>query len=182
MKMHKKSQSSMEFFALVGLAFLATILFVGITVNEVKEFSDQKEFLMIKDLALRLQKEVAIAASVEDGYERDFTLPDKLENSVDYYILTKNTSITINSSKTVFSAGIPVLTSGRDIISELAVRLGAAARTELDRDNVEKDLISLINSVKQLDKMRKIGLKIEQTFLKQETDIRLDDLNHLISP
>ncbi|KKU12018.1 MAG: hypothetical protein UX17_C0060G0005 [Parcubacteria group bacterium GW2011_GWC2_45_7] len=83
---------------------------------------------------------------------------------------------------TLFSAGIPVLTSGRDIISELAVRLGAAARTELDRDNVEKDLISLINSVKQLDKMRKIGLKIEQTFLKQETDIRLDDLNHLISP
>ncbi|MBI4215501.1 MAG: glycosyltransferase [Parcubacteria group bacterium] len=80
---------------------------------------------------------------------------------------------------TLFSAGIPVLTSGRDVISDLAVRLGAAARTELDRDNVEKDLIGLINFVKQLDKMRKIGLKVEQTFLKQEADIRLNDLNHL---
>ena len=80
---------------------------------------------------------------------------------------------------TLLSAGIPVLTSGRDIISDLAVRLGAAPRTESHRDNIEKDLISLINSDKQLDKMRKFGLKVEQTFLKQEIDLRLNDLNHL---
>ncbi len=109
MKMHKKSQSSMEFFALVGLAFLATILFAAITVNEVKEFSDQKEFLMIKDLALRLQKEVAIAASVEDGYERSFTLEDKLEGKVDYFTIITNSSISINSSKAAFSARIPLI-------------------------------------------------------------------------
>ena len=107
--MHKKSQSSMEFFALVGLAFLATILFAAITVNEVKEFSDQKEFLMIKDLALRLQKEVAIAASVEDGYERGFTLEDKLEGKVDYFTIVTNRSISINSSKAAFSVRIPLI-------------------------------------------------------------------------
>jgi len=107
MKMHKKSQSSMEFFTLVGLAFLTTILFVAITVNEVKEFSDQKEFLMIKDLSLRLQKEVAIASSVEDGYERSFTLQSKLENIVDYTLsTTNNNSITVNSPKTSFSVRI----------------------------------------------------------------------------
>ena len=99
----------MEFFTLVGLAFLATILFAGIAVNEVKEFSDQKEFLMIKDLALRLQKEVAIAASVEDGYERSFTLEDKLEGKVDYFTIITNSSISINSSKAAFSARIPLI-------------------------------------------------------------------------
>ena len=109
MKMHKKSQSSMEFFALVGLAFLATILFAAIAVNEVKEFSDQKEFLMIKDLSLRLQKEVAIAASVEDGYKRSFALEDKLEGKVDYFIIVTNISINVNSSKAVFSVRIPLI-------------------------------------------------------------------------
>lgn len=109
MKMHKKSQSFMEFFALVGLAFLATILFAAIAVNEVKEFSDKKEFLMIKDLSLRLQKEVAIAASVEDGYERSFALDDKLEGRVDYFMIVTNTSININSSKAAFSARIPLI-------------------------------------------------------------------------
>lgn len=106
MKTHRKSQSSMEFFTLVGLAFVAVIIFVAVSANEVKEFRDQKEFFLIKDLALKLQKEVSIAASVEDGYERIFNLPDKLENIVDYSMRIRNNTITINSSKTVFSVAI----------------------------------------------------------------------------
>ena len=96
----------MEFFTLVGLAFLMTILFVVVAANEAREFRDQKEFLLIKDLALKLQKEVSIANSVENGYERSFTLPEKLENIVDYFVQIRNNTITINSSKTVFSVAI----------------------------------------------------------------------------
>jgi len=105
--MKKLSQSSMEFLILIGFAFLAVILIVALSANEVKKFRDQKEFFLIKDLALKLQKEVSIAASVEDGYVRSFTLPEKLENIVDYFIIIKNNPLTINSSKTVFSAAIP---------------------------------------------------------------------------
>lgn len=97
----------MEFFTLVGLAFLMTILFVAASANQMKEFKDQKEFFLIKDLALKLQKEVTIAASVEDGYERSFTLPERLESNVDYFIVIRNSTITINSTKTVFSVPIP---------------------------------------------------------------------------
>ena len=97
----------MEFFTLTGLAFLATIIFVVASASEIKEFRDQKEFFLIKDLGLKLQKEVTIAASVENGYERSFKLPEKLESIVDYYIITGNSTITVNSSKTVFSAAIP---------------------------------------------------------------------------
>jgi len=102
-----KAQTSMEFFVLVGLAFLATIIFVVASAGQVKEFTDEKNFFLIKDLALTLQKEASIAASVEDGYERKFTLPDKLESKVDYFIITQNRSITVNSSVTVFSVAIP---------------------------------------------------------------------------
>lgn len=110
MKMDRLSQSSMEFFTLTGLGFLAVILFVAISVNEVREFRDTKEFLLIRDLALKLQKEVAIAAAVEDGYTRNFNLQDKLESIVDYFITTTNTSLTINSSKTVYSVAISNVT------------------------------------------------------------------------
>ena len=102
-----KSQSTIEFFTLVGLAFLAVILFVAVSANEIKEFRDQKEFFLIKDLALKLQREVSIAATVEDGYERNFNLPEKLENIVDYYSIIGNNTITINSSKAIFSVAIP---------------------------------------------------------------------------
>ena len=97
----------MEFFILIGMAFLMTILFVVVSVNEIREFKDTKEFFLIKDLALKLQKEAAIAAFVEEGYERSFTLPERLENNVDYFIVISNNTITINSTKTVFSAAMP---------------------------------------------------------------------------
>ena len=107
--MKNKSQLSMEFFMLVGLAFLAVIIFVGASAKEVGELKDTKDFFLIKDLGLKLQKEVSIASYVEDGYEREFTLPDKLENSVDYSIVNKNNSIIVNSSKTVFSVRVPLM-------------------------------------------------------------------------
>ena len=98
----KNAQSSMEFFVLVGLAFLVVILFVAISANEIREFRDTKAFFLIKDLALKLQKEVAIANSAVLGYERTFTLPARLENTVDYFITIRNNTITVNSTKTVF--------------------------------------------------------------------------------
>lgn len=101
-----KAQSSMEFFVLVGLAFLAVILFAAVSANEAKEFRGQKEFFLIEDLALKLQKEVTLAAYAEDGYARSFTLPEKLENIVDYFVQIRNNTITINSSKTVISVAI----------------------------------------------------------------------------
>jgi len=109
-----KAQSSMEFFMLIGLAFLAVIIFTAISANEVKEFRDQKEFFLIKDLALKLQKEVTLAADAEDGYARSFTLPDELENIVDYFVQIRNNTITINSSKTVFSVAIVNVTGNFD--------------------------------------------------------------------
>ena len=105
--MKKLSQSSIEFFTLVGLGLVVAIFFVAFSINEVKEFGDKKEFFLIEDLALKLQKEVGVAANVEDGYIRTFTLPEKLDNIVDYFIIIKNNTITINSSKTVYTVAIP---------------------------------------------------------------------------
>ena len=109
---YAKSQSSMEFFTLVGFAFLAAVILVSISVKEIKEVSDKKEFVLIEDLGLKLEKEVVIASYVEDGYERSFDLPEKLQSTVDYFINTTNSTITINSSKSAFSVAVP-LVSGR---------------------------------------------------------------------
>ena len=98
----KNAQSSMEFVVLVGLTFLVAILFVAISANEIREFRDTKEFFLIKDMALKLQKEVGIANSAVLGYRRTFTLPDKLESIVDYSIRIRNNTITVNTLKTVF--------------------------------------------------------------------------------
>ena len=103
----KKSQSSMEFFTLVGFAFLTSIIIIAVSVSEIKEFRDKKEFNLIKDLGLKLQKEVAIANYVENGYQRTFDIPQKLEGSFNYTIINTNSTIIINATKTSFSAAMP---------------------------------------------------------------------------
>jgi len=104
-----RAQSSMEFFAFAGLAFITVIIFVALSANEIKEFHGNKEYLLIKDLGLKLQKEVAIAAAVEDGYRRSFSLPETLESSLGYSIDNTNSTVTINSSNTVFSAALQTI-------------------------------------------------------------------------
>lgn len=105
-----KAQSSAEFFMLVGLAFISVIFFVAASANEAKEFRAEKEFFLVKDMALKLQKEINIAAYVENGYERKFNLPSKLEGILDYSIVLGNSTITVNSSKVEFSVAIPHIT------------------------------------------------------------------------
>ncbi len=100
----------MEFFMLIGLAFLATTIFLAASANEAKEFSSNKKLFLMRDVALKLQKEVTIASSVEEGYERNFDLPEKLDSFLNYSIITGNTTITVNSSNAFFSAAIPKIT------------------------------------------------------------------------
>lgn len=118
-----RAQSSMEFFAFTGIAFITVILFVALSGNEIKEFHGNREYLLIKDLGLKLQKEVTIASAVEDGYRRSFSLPETLESSLAYSVNNTNSTVTINSQNTVFSAALqPVVgnfTKGTNTIRKI---------------------------------------------------------------
>lgn len=123
----KKSQSSMEFFTLIGLAFLAAAMIIAVSAKEMREFKDNSDFALIKDLGFKLQKEIGIAAYVEDGYKRTFTIPDKLEGALNYSIVTGNSSIAITTSKTSFSVRIPItygnFTKGTNIIERISDKI-----------------------------------------------------------
>jgi len=104
--MDSKAQISAEFFIFVGLAFLIAIAFELIAVNQLTEFRLQKENEAVKDLALKLQRELLIAASVEDGYVRVFDIPNQLE-SINYSLTTLNSSITVQSKNSLYIISIP---------------------------------------------------------------------------
>lgn len=99
--MNFKSQVSFEFFILVGMAFLVTLVFSALSLKDLNDFRNQKENEAVKDLALKLQQEVIISSAVEDGYVRNFRIPDKLDN-IDYSLLVQNSSLLIVQSKNGF--------------------------------------------------------------------------------
>ena len=102
-----KAQVSSEFFIFIGLAFLAAIAFEIAALDQLRDFRMQKESDAVKDLALKLQREILLAASVEDGYVREFRIPAQLDNNINYTITTINFTLTVESKNSVYTASIP---------------------------------------------------------------------------
>ena len=104
--MVSKAQVSAEFFIFVGMAFIIAIAFSMSSIGHLNYFRLQNEDSAVKDLALKLQKEVLLAASVEDGYRRAFSITDKLDN-INYTLTTQNSTITVQSANSIFTVTIP---------------------------------------------------------------------------
>lgn len=104
--MHSKAQVSAEFYVFLGLAFLIAIAFELASLDQLNEFRMRKESEAVKDLALKLQKELFIAATVEDGYVRIFEVPGKLDN-IEYSLNVQNYSIIVQSKNGFYFIGIP---------------------------------------------------------------------------
>lgn len=101
----KKSQVAAEFLLLSGLALVAAIVFISISLSQTKTLQDTKEFLLIKDIALKIQSEISIASNAEDGYSREFELPEKILFK-EYNTSTVNNTLTIWTNTTVHSVRV----------------------------------------------------------------------------
>ena len=101
-----KAQISAEFFVLLGLAFLIAIAFELASLDQLNDFRNKKESDAVKDMALKLQREFFVAANVEDGYVRTFTIPETLDR-INYTLTTVNSTITVESAKSLFIVSIP---------------------------------------------------------------------------
>ena len=119
--MYSKAQISAEFYIFLGLAFLIAIAFEIASLDQLNDFRKQKESELVRDLALKLQKEVLLAANVEDGYVRVFLIPDKLDN-IDYFLTVQNYTINIQSKNSFYILPIPRtignLTRGANVINK----------------------------------------------------------------
>ena len=118
--MHK-AQISVEFFLFVGMAFIIAISFSVYSLQQVKDFQLKNENDAEQDIALKLQKELLIAANVEDGYVREFKIPDKVDN-FDYFFNMTNSTITVQSKNSVYFLSIPKvignLSKGSNVINK----------------------------------------------------------------
>ena len=103
---NSKAQVSAEFLVMVGIAFAIAISFVLISQGQLRDFRNQREAAELEDLGLKLQKEVLIAASVEEGYSRVFEIPSSLGN-VNYSVNLQNSTLTLESKNAFYLLKVP---------------------------------------------------------------------------
>jgi len=107
--MGSRAQVSIEFFIFIGLAFLIAIGFQIASLDQLKDFRQKNEDETVKDIALRLQRELLIASSVEDGYFRTFNMPDAV-NRFNYTLNTQNSTLIVESKNSFYSIKLPKAT------------------------------------------------------------------------
>ncbi len=103
---HIKAQLAMEFVLLVSISFFILLVFLKATGDKVDDLNDEKEFILAKDLAYKIQHEINIAAQVKPGYNRTFFIPEKLDNK-DYTINKTKDGLTIALKDSEFTVRIP---------------------------------------------------------------------------
>lgn len=119
--MYSKAQISAEFFIFFGLAFLIAIAFELTSLDQLNDFRMQKENEAVKDVALKLQRELLIAATVEDGYVRKFQIPDTLDR-IEYSLTAQNSTMIVQSKNSLYIVAIPAaignVTKGTNTINK----------------------------------------------------------------
>jgi len=107
----KKSQIIMEFMLLTSMLLVMAILIIE-SINQNRSLYETREYILIKDTAAKIQGEISLASSVEDGYSREFELPKNISNKNYNMSLKNNTLIVwINSTNPQYITiiAVPVL-------------------------------------------------------------------------
>jgi len=74
---------------------------------------------------------------------------------------------------TLLNSWIPVITSGKDVISKLLVKEGAGNKVSDGADHLDNILRKLLSLKKAIWKLQKNTGKIQEKFIKSELDIRI---------
>jgi uncharacterized protein (UPF0333 family) len=75
----KRSQVAMQFLVVIGIVFVMFIIFVIGFAERYRDIQVEKETVAMKDIALKLHDEIVIARNLQDGYSRNFTMPDTVD-------------------------------------------------------------------------------------------------------
>lgn len=101
-----RGQVVIEFMILICIAVLLGVVYLGIGNELLHDTSEQQRVEALNALGYTIQDEIILATTVEDGYRRTLTLPDKADRFV-YNITNDETTVTLSSGEVTIVYDIP---------------------------------------------------------------------------
>ena len=105
----QKAQVAIEFMSIVGIVFFVFIVLSIIFFERNVVANQQKETILTEDFAKSIQQEILLAAAVNDGYMRTFSIPSSIQQ-YNYSIISEGDSFTIKTTTVDISMKIPHIT------------------------------------------------------------------------
>jgi len=80
-RLNKKSQFAMEFILLITFMLIVFLGFFAVVSYTITDLEENKKQQAAENIAALVDNEIKLARSVNDGYEKTFTVPKKIEGN-----------------------------------------------------------------------------------------------------
>ena len=118
----KTAQSPIEFFILIGAALFFFIAFLLAVQTNIADEVKNKKDVAIKEIALTLQDEVALASSSTNGYSRNFKIPEDIQGT-DYLINITGNLVYVRTIDGKHALALPILNvSGQPVKGDNTIK------------------------------------------------------------
>jgi len=111
----KKSQSAIEFVIVFAFILFILTVFMLIMGRNISDKTKSRQDLIIKDLVLEIQNEINLALESSDGYQREFEIPENINNR-EYNINITEEFIYLKTKDEKFAIAIPVANVAGDLL------------------------------------------------------------------
>jgi hypothetical protein len=102
----KTGQATAEFMIMFGAALFFFVVFMGIVQMNVSDKNQEKQKIVLQNVALDVRDEVGFASRSSDGYSREFYVPENILGA--YYNITLiEDMVFVVMDKQTFSYDIP---------------------------------------------------------------------------
>lgn len=116
------AQFAIEFVVLVAFMFLIFLGFTAVITSKILEAKENERQKIAEDIATLVRNEIDLAKSVADGYNRIFSIPNKVEGS-DYNIeIIDNRELVVNYIDKEYVSFLPEKVEGNINLGENAIR------------------------------------------------------------
>ena len=107
---HNKAQGVIEFTIIFSALIFFFVLFFAIIQFNTNQKNLEKQNIIANNIALSVRDEISLASESSEGYSRNFTIPQKLDNIYDYNISINDNRLVTNTDKYQYVLTIPDIT------------------------------------------------------------------------
>ncbi len=116
------AQFAIEFVILIAFMFFIFLGFITVIASKVLDAKENERQKIAEDIATLVRNEIDLAKSVADGYNRIFSIPNKVEGS-DYNIeIIDNRELVVNYIDKEYVSFLPEKVEGNINLGENAIR------------------------------------------------------------
>jgi hypothetical protein len=101
-----RGQFILEFMILIALAIIVGTMYVALSTQLLADTSEDQRVRALNDVAFMIQDELILAESVDDGYMRNISVPDKADRFA-YTLSYTTNSLELRSGNTILTYSLP---------------------------------------------------------------------------